>query len=280
MHSFDPELLASLAEGTLAPAEAAALEARIAGDPAAAADLAGQRAALAAIRGAPSPRLDERERIALNAAVAGQLGLTADGTALAPRSRRRMAWGPIAVAATTLVAIVALAPTVADIAGKDDEAAITADGATTTVATADLEFDAAPLDARPPEPTLAATDATDGGDLGAGDAYATTTLGAAMTERAAYLPVVAEDLMLLKSDPEALNMLERPIDDTTACVAEATEFLGGPELTTFAYPMESTDPASDPVTYVVFRLAPADGDGPGTLVAFDPADCSTPIAVP
>ena len=280
MHSFDPELVAALAEGTLAPAEATALEARIAADPAAAADLADQRAALAAIRGAASPHLDERERIALHAAVAGQLGLTADGPAVAPRPRRRMAWGPIAVAATTLVAIIAFAPTVADIAGGDDEAAITAEG-TTTVATTDLEFDAAPLGADlPPEPTLAATDATDGGNLGAGDAYATTTLGAAMTERAAYLPVVAEDLMLLKGDPEALDVLERPIDDSTACVTEATEFLGSPDLTTFSYPTESTDPASAPVSYVVFRLAPEDGEGPGTLVAFDPADCGMPIAVP
>lgn len=277
MHSFDPELLAALADGTLAPAEAAVLEARIAGDPAAATELAGQRAALAAMRGATPPRLDERERIALHAAVAGQLGLTADGSTVAPRSRRRVAWGPIAVAATTLVAIVAFAPTVADIAGGDEEAAVTAEGVTTVPA--DLESDAAPLGAEVPEPTLATADATDGGTP-AGDAHATTTLAAAMTERAASLPKVAEDLILLKSDPEALGVLERPLKDTTACVAEATEFLGSPQLTTFDYPMESTDPGSAPITYVVFRLAPADGAGPGTLVAFDPADCATPIVVP
>ncbi len=280
MRDFDPDLVAALAEGTLPPAEAAALEARLAGDRRAAAELAAQRAALAAIRGAATPRLEERERIALHAAVAGHLGLTADGPAVAPRSRRRMAWGPIAVAATTLVAIVAFAPSVADLAGGDDEGAITAEGAT-TVATSDLEFDAAPLGAElPPEPTVAGTDAADGGTLEAGDSYATTTVGTAMTERAAILPKVAEDLTLLKNDPEALNVLERPVDDATACVAEATAYLGSAEFTTFTYPTESTDPAAAPVIYVVFRLAASDGVGPGTLVAFDPADCETPIAVP
>lgn len=279
MPSFDPELVAALAEGTLGAAEAAALEARIAADPSAAAELAAQRAALAAIRGAGSPRLDGRERTALHAAVAEQLGLSSAGAPAASR-RRRIAWGPIAVAATTLVAIVAFAPMVGDLAGKDDDAAVTAEAATTVV-TDQGAFDATTLGSElPPEPTGLAAATTAGEVLGAGDEYATTTVAGAMTERSAYLPAVADDLTLLKGDPEALLVLERPVEETTACRVEAEQYFGSAGLTTFEYPAEAGDPTVAPITYVVFRLPASDGAGSGTLVAFDPADCSTPIVVP
>ena len=279
MHSFDPELVAALAEGTLGAAEGAALEARIAADPAAAAELAAQRAALAAIRGAGSPHLDGRERTALHAAVAQQLGLSSAGAPAAIR-RRRMAWGPIAVAATTLVAIVAFAPMVGDLAGKsgDDDAAVTAEAAT-TVAPDQGAFDAIPLGSEsPPQPTVAAAGTTAGEVLESGDQYATTTMAGAM--RSTYLPAVADDLVLLKGDPEALIVLERPVDETTACRVEAEQYFGTAGLNTFDYPAESVDPAVVPITYVVFLLAAPDGNGPRTLVAFDPANCSTPIVVP
>src|SRR3990172_7716474 len=126
MHRFDPELVAALAEGTLEAAEAGALEAQIAADPAALADLAKQRAALAAIRTAGSPRLEDLERTTLRAAIAEQLGLAAaDAPAAAPT--RRVAWGAIAVAASALVAIVAFAPVVGLLStgGSDDAGDLT-----------------------------------------------------------------------------------------------------------------------------------------------------------
>ncbi|MEK7252043.1 MAG: hypothetical protein AAB198_02140, partial [Actinomycetota bacterium] len=134
MHRFDPELVAALAEGTLEAAEAAELEAQIAGDPAALAELAKQRAALAAIRTAGSPRLDAAERSSLRAAVAEQLGLTPSESPSVTRPRR-VAWGAIAVAASALLAIVAFAPVAGLLktGGGDDAGDLSfAESATTT----------------------------------------------------------------------------------------------------------------------------------------------------
>ena len=276
MHSFDPDRIAALAEGTLTPVDAAALEAQIAADPAAAADLVAQRAALEAIRGARPRRLDERERVALHAAVATQLGLTGS-SAPVPMQRRHLAWGPIAVAATTLVAVIAFAPMVSDLGGGDADGDTAAVAETATTVASGEGFEAVPLGTQLPEPTATAGDAGDD----RGTAEATTTV-AGMLDRAAYLPAVADDLALLKSDPEALTVLGRPVEDTTPCRAEATEYFGSADLTTFDYPVANSDPMLEPTTYVVFLLPAPDGVGGGerTLVAFDPVDCATPIVVP
>ena len=282
MHRFDPELVAALAEGTLEAAEAGALEAQIAADPAALADLAKQRAALAAIRTAGSPRLEDLERTTLRAAIAEQLGLAAaDSPAAAPT--RRVAWGAIAVAASALVAIVAFAPVVGLLStgGSDDAGDLTfGDDATLVADEAD-----APLGASLPP-----------GDDMETEAITTTAPATVATGNNEFTPAavetggversaadrlsVADDLALLKGDPEALQVLGMPVDETTACLAEATELLGSAELLFFEYPAPAEDPARAPIVYVVFHLPAADGAEPGTLLAFSPDDCVTPIAIP
>lgn len=112
MTRFDPELISALAEERLAPGEAEALEREIAGDPDAAAELAAQRRALAVLRGAPAVRLTEAESVLLRAAVAESLGLSSQAAPAASRARRRAPWGAIAVAAASLVAIVAIVPSI------------------------------------------------------------------------------------------------------------------------------------------------------------------------
>lgn len=267
MNSFDPELVGALAEGTLEATEAAALEARIAADPAAAADLAAQRAALATLRSAPAPVLHESERLILRAAVADRLGLTPDAAPVATIARRRRpAWGAIAVAASTMVALVAFSPMLGQLLdrGADDGGPLSAEAVTTV---ADIARNGGLLAVPGAE-----SESTDGMVTSTSDEFADTTTPAAPTEmtgRSLEHFQVADDLALLKADPEALAVLQQPADSTTVCFAEAVALLGTTDLTTFPY-----------LTYVVFRLPAPDGIGPGTLVAFDPVDCSTPIAVP
>jgi hypothetical protein len=267
MNSFDPELVAALADGTLEATEAAALEARIAADPAASADLADQRAALAAIRGAGAPLLSDHERVFLRATVAAQLGLSPDAAPVAVSARRRRpAWGAIAVAASTLVAVAAFAPMLGQLLDREtDNGGPLSAEAVTTLAEQD-DFGTPLLGT--PNPT-ALPEASDATVAGAADGFATTDPVVAATERALNQPTVADDLALLKGDPVALAQLEQPVGPATACLTEAAGLLGTADLTTFEY-----------LTYVVFRLPAPDGVGPGTLVAFDPADCTTPIAVP
>ncbi|MEK7252478.1 MAG: hypothetical protein AAB198_04405, partial [Actinomycetota bacterium] len=109
----------------------------------------------------------------------------------------------------------------------------------------------------------------------AGEEDSATTAAAAMIEQSAYgSPSVADDLALLKSDPSALGELGAPVDATTPCLAEATAALGTEELLSFSY----SAPGDDATKYQVFYLRPVDGSN--LMVAFDPADCTTPISVP
>ena len=90
MHRFDPELVAALAEGTLEAAEAAELEAQIAGDPGS--GRTGQTAGGA--RRHPHRRFSAarcRGAQPLRAAVAEQLGLTPSESSVT--RPRRVAWG-------------------------------------------------------------------------------------------------------------------------------------------------------------------------------------------
>ncbi|HEX5631010.1 MAG TPA: hypothetical protein VFY15_05070, partial [Acidimicrobiia bacterium] len=118
MDKHDLDLVFALAAGSLPAAEAAALESRISSDPAAAAELAAQRRALAAASRAPRPHLAESESMALRAAVASRLGLEPN---VAPRrTRRRIPWGAVAVGASALAAVIALAPVVGLVGDRDD----------------------------------------------------------------------------------------------------------------------------------------------------------------
>jgi len=126
MAKYDPDRIAALAAGSLDPAEAAALEAEIAADPRAAAELAAQRLALDAIRRAPAPVLSADERTELRRAVAAALHLEdAEQPVAAITARRRLAWRPLAVAAAALAALVAVVPLFGLLSAGDDEAAMT-----------------------------------------------------------------------------------------------------------------------------------------------------------
>jgi hypothetical protein len=126
MAKYDPDRIAALAAGSLDPAEAATLEAEIATDPRAAAELAAQRLALDAIRRAPAPVLSAVERTQLRRAVAAALHLedSPEPTAVVA-ARRRLPWRPLAVAAAALVALVAAVPLFGLLSAGDDEAAMT-----------------------------------------------------------------------------------------------------------------------------------------------------------
>ena len=273
MDKHDLDLISALAAGSLPPAEAAALEARFASDPAAVLELAEQRRALAAIGRARRPQLAEGERTALRMAVASRLNLEPD-TAPVP-TRRRVPWGAIAVGASALVAIVALAPVVGLIGdGSGDDAMTAADGGVETTRLGDTSLEADPANADVP-PQVGETVAT---DAPGGQQESATTMATYMgTDRAMLYPKVVEDLALLAADPEAVQLLEQPTDLTTTCVAEAEEYFGEGTPTWFEFSHGTAD--QDAVTYVVFHLAASDGTT-GRLVAFDPANCALPIEVP
>jgi hypothetical protein len=281
MNSFDPELLAALAEGSLSPADAVALEARIATEPAALAELGAQRRALAFIRSAPASPLRDGERTALRAAIATQLGLSPDAAPV-PTPRRRVAWGALAVSATALAAIVALSPMVGLIGdgGGDDAAMTVADGATTP--DGDTARDSGLLGAEPPADT-APGDATVPlvPTATGGEESAITTLATAFTENSADMTKLAQDLTLLRSDPEGLQVVAAPTDSTTPCVAEAIVYFDTAALTWFPYlyPAEAEGAVEATIEYAVFILGDT-GDGTALLVAFAPGDCAVPIPVP
>lgn len=262
MHSFDPDLLAALADGSLPPDEAAALEARIAADPAAAADLAAQRLVQAGLAALPAVVLTDEERSRLHATVAERIGIAGSGVATAPR-RRRVAWGAVAVGASALLALVAFGP-VAGMLGEeksgDDGGMLTA---AITTAADQSEFDAAPLGLPPATPEVAGADG-----MPEGDAVA----------RASESTPVVEDLMILKGDPEALVTLQQPVDDAVACRAEAAAFLGSDPATWFPYSLAAPD--GTVVEYLVFLSPDAGAAGSWVLVAFPAADCTNPIPIP
>jgi hypothetical protein len=126
MTKYDPDRLAALAAGSLDPAEAAALEAEIAADPRASAELAAQRLALDAVRRAPAPVLSADERTELRQAVAAALHLKdAEQPAAALTARRRLPWRPLAVAAVALAALVAAVPLFGLLSAGDDQSTMT-----------------------------------------------------------------------------------------------------------------------------------------------------------
>lgn len=279
MHRFDPELVAALADGTLEAEEAAAFEAQIAADPAALAELAKQRAALAAIRASRAPKLENDERTTLRARIADELGLTASESPSVARPRR-VAWGAIGVAASALIAIVAFAPVTGLLKTGDDDGGDLSFAEVGTTTSRQSDGDAstastlATASADTPEiapTTLSSDPATVGGEENA------TTTVAGMNDRSAYGPPgVADDLALLKGDPSALEELGAPVDTTTPCRDEATEALGSTDLLAFSYSPSGDDAAG----YQVFYVRPVEGASPASLLAFTHTDCTTPILVP
>jgi hypothetical protein len=283
MHRFDPELIAALAEGSLDEKEARRLEDEIAGDTAAAAELAMQRAAIDALAGAPRPAMSDSERTRLRSSVAASLGLSVSADrAPAPR---RVAWSAIAVAGAALVAIIAIVPVVGLLSTDDGDAGSATspleigadsfdDAASQQRTAADLEV-ADPLDGEEPAPAF-------GG--GSAEAPATTTVAAVTTAPISDTTTVAtaedsggvaDDLERLREDAVALAALAGPVGESTPCGDEAIMALDRQrdDILVFEY-------ADGESEYLVFYEQPTGEDATGRLVALHAADCSPAAEVP
>jgi hypothetical protein len=275
MTHFDPDLIAALAEGSLEPARAAELERAVAADPVAAAELAAQRAALEAVRGAAPITLSDGERTRLRSSVAEQLGVVRERSPkLAPVRRRRVHWPAIAVATASLVAIVAVVPGVLR-TGDDAERAGTmvlaeestvspegdarlesADAAATTMAASQ------PMGSDEVLGTTGETVETPGAEDGATvTTTAPTTTAAATTTAPALEPALRELLRpgVLVADQAV-----------TACAEEGRAVVGGE-----AVAAQVSFDGIDAVAW--FVPGPED---PAALAVFAAADCTLLASLP
>lgn len=294
MRRFDLDTIAALAEGRLDPSDAAALEAAIAADPRAAAELTRQRLALSVLHEAPEPSLTDSERSILHSAVASALGIedgaildrrstaaTGAGVRLSPPGEKRIPWGAIGVAAVGLAALVMVVP-VADMlsSGGDDSA-----GATTfaeaAVATAEDGTDTSESAREPsaaiPEEDLKTSESTTITTVAATEV--TTTEAATVTAGADPLEtVLMSELAAVRSDPDQLATLTAAALPEAACAQEAGALLADVEFDHFEY--VPTEEAGAATGYVVYFAVPAEADPVGTLYAFPVDDCTSPVEIP
>lgn len=119
-HEHDPNLIAAIAEGRSPEVEADLADCRRC-----TADLAAQRAALAAMTSAAPIALSEIERSEMRRSIADALGLAEPEPVTPVKQRRRMPWGPLAVAAASLVAIVMVVPTLSLLSANDGDTSAT-----------------------------------------------------------------------------------------------------------------------------------------------------------
>ncbi len=258
MRSYDPELIAALAEGTLDSETAAALERRIASDPDAAAELAAQKAAIAVWREVEPPLMTTAESARLRANIAEALNLHPEASVVI--HRRRTPWTTIAVAAATVVAAAVLLPLTLFSGPKDATSTrLAGDGADTSVRE-ETQADEALLGAAPDGAEGTATEAAPlNGDL----SEQTTAAGWVSVGGEQYTTWsdLADDLY---SNPEAL--LERADPDLDACRADATRILGDPSA--LAVQIES------PSETAIVWFTPLDDARIDRLVIVDSLDCT------
>ncbi len=292
MTDFDHELIAALAEGTLPADEAADLEARIAADPAARAELDAQRVALAAIAAAAPPQLDDLERRRLHRSVAAELDLVLpERAATAPRRRWSVNWSALATAAAVLLGVALAAPLLSllNTSGSSD--------ATTTVADAAADGDVqsqaldAPAETIPQAEDLAQASEPVQDEAAAAEAPPETTMVATTTAAPADADSVARFGPLVDFGPLDAELtqvrarltargelFDRAGDDTAEpppCVEELRTSLlaDGAEETTTVTLLGTGAFAGAPV----YVLAVADGDVVQALSAVDADDCA-PVA--
>ncbi|MFH1330269.1 MAG: hypothetical protein ABIJ48_06455 [Actinomycetota bacterium] len=258
MYRYDPDRIAALAAGSLDPAEAAAFEAEIAADPRAAAELAAQRLALAAIRRAPAPVLSADERTALRRSVAAALHLEESPRLVtaAASTARRVPWRPLAVAATALAALVAAVPLFGLLSvGGDESPDTTVVFAATTTLPADTAL--ATVDAGSQEQSPTTDDSSaEVAILGAPDSGIDLP-GARATGEAtrAIEDIVADPAPLFAPTPRALF----------PCAEEAQALLGVTQPGAAVLALDGAE--------VVVWFVSNDGATVDRLVAFDPATC-------
>ena len=215
MARYDPDRIAALAAGSLDPPEAAALEAEIAADPRAAAELAAHRLALQALRRAPAPTLSAAERSELRRAVAHALNLEPSSLTTASTARR-LPWRALALAAAALAAIVAVVPLMGLLSVGGDEAqteSVALEAGTTTAAADTLS----PFSES--EPDEGNGDAL----LGSQDQRGISTLVAPGMIRTSGDPEQAAAELV--DDPAPLLAYHAPLP-TPPCADEAADLLG------------------------------------------------------
>jgi hypothetical protein len=253
MAKYDPDRIAALAAGALDPAEAAVLEAEIAADPRAAAELAAQRLALEAVRRAPAPLLSDAERTELRRAVAAALHLedSAQPAAAALASRRRVPWRPLAVAAAALTALVAAVPLFGLLSVGDNEAAQTTIALSATSESQE-DGDLVTAGADAPE-NLVGTATT---------AAATTTIAATTLREMTFADETVGSLL---ADPARL--FAPAADGAVACLDEARILLRAPDPAGL-----HLAPAEGGRDMVIWFLS-SDGATVEALVALDAGTC-------
>ncbi|MDE0167899.1 MAG: hypothetical protein OXS29_00035 [bacterium] len=202
-HHPDMELIIALAGGEMPPEEAARIESQL--DPEARAELAAQRAALAALGELRRPAMSPEEGRRLRSAVRRELGLDPGHVHPARSPRRPRQWFaralPALATAASLVAVIAIAVNLTGGRMSEDEPA-----ATTAAAAAP---EAAPTTAAP---------TTTASALAAPDVEATTT--AAMEEEAMLEEAQAEAAPAAEA-AAALEEAEAAMDEPEALAEEA-----------------------------------------------------------
>lgn len=274
MPRYDPELIAALADGTLDPEVAARLEREIAADPQSAAELAAQRAAREALQMAPPPRLSDAERFSLHEAVAAAVNLDLEPQAAAePRPRRRVPWGPIAVAAASLAGLLVAVPLIGLLSvGGDDATLETVAFATTAAATPDPSTMPAAAPEIDEEMLVMADDAAENGEAGAPSEYAaemSTTAPAttAAPETTIFRSRLDGEAVLEEflADADLLAELQAEPPDGDYCVAEAGDLADDTLARATRFAAEVGDA-------VVWYTIGEDG-APLRVLVFDPVDC-------
>jgi hypothetical protein len=312
MPRFDPETIAALAEGRLSPDEAARVEAAIANDPAALADLEMQRSAIAALSSAPEIQLTELERSGMRASVADALGLVPLATPIATDAPRRVPWGSLGIAAAALLGLIAVVPVVGllNTAGGDSAETALAPAATNTdrfgsldapSPTADLGTDetSSPADDGSFDPeqeapgeellgfgsstTLAsraadttldpASESTTTEPASEGDSTSTTaTIESAVD---GDIERLLSDLTALQDDPVAVGAIATEALEDDLCWPEDTEYRGGEDpgdRWSFEFPDDT------PLVVVYFRY---DEEGtPGPFTVYEWATCTSVAEIP
>ncbi|MBM3695109.1 MAG: hypothetical protein FJW79_04140 [Actinobacteria bacterium] len=265
MAKYDLDRIAALAAGSLPPEEAAVLEAAIAADPRAAAELAAQRLALQAVRRAPAPVLSADERAELRRAVAAALHLDRSPQPVTAISRRRMNWRPLALAGAALAALVAAVPLFGLLSvGEGDRAALTT----------------AALEASAPSTTTGDYAAAEGDDAEILSGVAGQTPEATLAESLATTTVPATARALTDADKAVADLVAAPaaLFSTAApaapipCLAEARILLRHDDPLGFDLPREAG-------ALAVWFLS-EDGATVSRLVAFDPSSCDFLAAYP
>lgn len=301
MPRFDPETIAALAEGRLSPDEAARLEAAIAQDPAALAELEMQRAAIAALAAAPEFHLTELERSGMRTSIADALGLVDPSTATV-QEPRRVPWGALGIAAAALAGLVAVVPVVGLLNTGGSDTANTDIGAVATTEQ-DLagrsqsgEGDAATEEAAAAPVDDGAFDASEEapGDSVLGFASSTTLAAATTTDATATTESVDEstttvtidpesppiaqllaDLSELHEDPTEVELVAAQALEENLCWTEDTEARGGVDPGD-RWSFEFDD--GEQVVVVYFQY---DAEGmPGPFIVYETTGCTAVAEIP